>query len=345
MFYASHLMQLAASQSDFVFGEIAVQNELLTAQQVAECLRECLPDEKGQQTLGLPEICLKRGYLKPQQVQKLSRAQNFLRKHREDVQIARALRQQKLIRPKHVRACFKAQNDAYYRGDIAIPRLVELLDKYGILKRDRSEAALAAQMQTDYLAQASAGPIGAPLGTEKAFSNDWPEDPPVAAGTTHQSKLRNLREAHPDSRVRFHVNEILQKVASGQQHWSEFAPVKRPAKPEVPRAYYRFAVPNAYVKFSEASLLSFLHARSRQSQLIDISMGGLQMICPRAIDIGEQLRLDIHLPAIQHYLRSKGQVRWLSHLSNPSPHYRIGIEFTGLNESARKELKHLVREI
>jgi len=358
-------MTQATMERDLVFGEIAVRNRLLSAQQLAECLRvRQVRNDEG--PLDLPRLCVQHGYLSPAQAQTLVRASNFLIKHREDVEVAKILHHQRLVRGRQLRDCFDLQQEAYYQGALAIPRLLDILEEWSILPRDEAEAALARAPEAQILEEMSADSksLGALL--EPVSEDDRPPATPEQAlslpelltgpegGDAGHPEVSALDEdASPEECVRFRVEDLLEQLPEMKPEPVPFASLpsqQQSARPipsslentdQVPRAFYRFGIRDSFVEYEPAVWLPFFTSRSAHSPLVDVSVGGLQFMSRRELKIGDKLRLDIHIPFLRRNFRSRGEVRWFSESSDPGVRYRIGVEFIRLSQRDAAYLKRL----
>jgi len=354
----------AAVERDLAFGEIAVKNRLLSTQQLAECLR-VRQTQDGEGFLDLPRLCIQHGYLSPAQAQTLVRASNFLIKHREDMEIAKVLHHQRLVRGPQLRACFDLQQEAYYRGALVIPRLLDILDEWSILPRDEAEAALARAPEAEILEESSddSTALGALL--ESASEGDGPEPipeqvlslPELTAGPEggDSGPLGDPESAEgaPDECGQFRVEDLFEQLPEIEPEPVPFACLpkqQQPAKPvpsspkdvhQVPRAFYRFKIRGSFVEYEPTVWLPFFTSDSAHSPLLDVSIGGLQFMSRQELKVGDKLHLDIHIPFLRRHLRSRGEVRWFSELTDSVARYRIGVEFTRLNRRDAAYLKRL----
>lgn len=355
-------------EEDIVFGEIAVKNQILSVQQVSECLRvyQKLEDKTF---LGLPQICIQRGYLSAAQAQSLVRARNFLVKHREDVKIAKLLHNQRVVRSHQIRYAFRLQEQAYYSGALVIPRLIDILDDEGLLARDIAEDALAAGLKAENMTENDLAvsiddlpDLAIPEEVERELHVNGIE----AARKIAEDKsgflgqLQKLEQSLPAEKGRFRVDDYIHDLPKSETNplassvirhdllakTGEIKAAKRKVREvtKVPRAFYRFNVRDSYVEYATSSWIPVLpFTKSSHSPIIDVSLGGIQLTSLYEFDIGEKLNLDIHIPFLRRSLRSKGEVRWFEEADDSSPYYRIGVEFTKLGKDGMECLKRLAK--
>jgi hypothetical protein len=361
-------MTQAALERDIVFGEIAVRNRLLSARELAECLR-VRQTRSAMTVLDLPRLCIQRGYLSATQVQTLIRASNFLIKHREDVEIARVLHLQGLVRGRQIRSCFEFQEEAYYKGALAIPRLLDILDELDILKRDKAESALALGQQAHDLSKEatedskSLGALLKPVSESEDSEGVLDFDPVLSLpelttgaeeGLQGFSEGSNLvKEAAPEERGCFRVEDILDQLPEARPApvpFHDFYREQSTAGPEqpaevktgqIPRAFYRFKVKGSLVEYEPSRWLPFFTSRPAHSPLIDVSLGGLQILSHYEFRIGDPVLLNIHLPFFRRSFHSRGEVRWFSNAPSSGSFHRVGVEFTRLTRRDAACLKRL----
>jgi Tfp pilus assembly protein PilZ len=72
--------------------------------------------------------------------------------------------------------------------------------------------------------------------------------------------------------------------------------------------------------------------------LVNLSTTGLQALSPKALSIGQQVELDLHIPLFPAPLETRGRVRWTAPGKDG---YRVGVMFTGLNARSEAYLKEL----
>jgi hypothetical protein len=361
-------MPQATLEEDIVFGEIAVKNQILSVQQVSECLRayQKLEDKTF---LGLPQICIQRGYLSAAQAQSLVRARNFLVKHREDVKIAELLHGQRVVRSHQIRYAFRLQEQAYYSGALVIPRLIDILDDEGILARDIAEDALAAGLRAENMTENDLvvsvddlPDLAIPEEVERELHVNGIEAVQKIAQdeSGFLEQLQRLEHTLPAEKGRFRVDDYIKQLPKAEtsplassvirhdllRKTGEVKAVRRKVREvtKVPRAFYRFNVRDSYVEYATSSWIPILPSmKSSHSPIIDVSLGGIQLATPYEFDVGEKLNLDIHIPFLRRSLRSKGEVRWFEESDESGPHYRVGVEFTKLSKDGIECLKRLAK--
>jgi len=363
-------MTQVALERDIVFGEIAVRNRLLSAQELAACLR-VRQDRGGRTALDLPRLCIQRGYLSTAQVQTLVRASNFLIKHREDVEIARTLHRQGLVRGRQIRACFAFQEEAYYKGSLAIPRLLDILDDWDVLKRDKAESALVlgrqqAQSRPEEACDDSKALSALLKPVPESENSDCDLDlgrirslPELTTGSEEAlpgfpDGPNRAKDGAPEQRGRFRVEDILDQLPDAEPEpvlMPDFSRDQSSAAPErpaaearagrIPRAFRRFKIRGSLVEYEPSRWLPFLSSRSARSPLLDVSLGGLQILSRHKFQIGDPILLNIHLPFFQRSVQSRGEVRWLSDAPDSGAFHRIGVQFTRLTRRDAACLKRL----
>jgi len=364
-------MPQATLEEDIVFGEIAVKNQILSVQQVSECLR-VYQKQEDKTFLGLPQICIQRGYLSAAQAQSLVRARNFLVKHREDVKISALIHNQRVVRSHQIRYAFRLQEQAYYSGALVIPRLIDILDDEGILTRDIAEDALAAGLKAENMTEndlivtrtpnacASVDDLpdlAIPEEVERELHVNGIEAVQKIAKEESEflDQLQRLEQTLPAEKGRFKVDDYINRLPKAEtnplassvikhdllKRTGEVKAAKRKVREvtKVPRAFYRFNVRDSYVEYGASSWIPILPSmKSSHSPILDVSLGGIQLTSPHEFDIGDK-----HIPFLRRSLRSKGEVRWLEEADESSPHYRIGVEFTKLSKDGTECLKRLAK--
>lgn len=318
-------------ERNLVFSEIAVRNRLLSREQAAAGLRACHEAIRAGAQLELADFCLQQGYLTLSQVQALVRARNFMMKHRRDLAIARKLLRGGLVSREAILACFRMQENAYYQGELVMPRLLDILEEKGVLSREDAETALSR------------------MGERK-------DEAPLCVVPFQEEVIGDgggLDSAPPEKTGQFRVAEILGRISpdagpaepriSGEDIEDGLSG-RQASRVKIPRAFYRFIVPGSYVEFTEDSWYSLLHPSVVSSPLVNISLGGLQIVSPHVLDVGERLRLALHIPCIGEELPSKGEVRWLAAFPELGPGYRVGIEFTRVPRATIEQLRRLAHK-
>ena len=73
----------------------------------------------------------------------------------------------------------------------------------------------------------------------------------------------------------------------------------------------------------------------------DLSEGGLMLLAPEVLAVGERLLLGVEVDAVAEPIRAVGRVAWVAQ-AGCQDHYRVGIEFVEVDEVARQRLRELV---
>jgi hypothetical protein len=286
------------------------------------------------------------------------------------VEIARALHRQKLVRGRQIRACFEFQEEAYYKGALAIPRLLDILDDWDILKRDKAEAALILGRQAHGLPDEASDDSKALSALLKPVPESEESDcdldfgqirslPELTTGPEEAlqgcSEAPNLvKQAAPQERGRFRVEDILDQLpdaepepvsmpdsSKDQSPAAAERPAAEPRAGRIPRAFRRFKIKGSLVEYEPSRWLPFLTSRSARSPLVDVSLGGLQILSRHKFQVGDPILLNIHLPFFQRRVQSRGEVRWFSDAPDSGSFHRIGVQFTGLTRRDAACLKRL----
>lgn len=101
------------------------------------------------------------------------------------------------------------------------------------------------------------------------------------------------------------------------------------------RRYHRL-VYNIEVEYNKASES---HAVFVEAQSVNISSGGIRVVCLEKIKVGDNLNLRFSLPDGKEVISAKGVVIWLE---KQPVGYDAGIEFTSIQDTDRARIKQFV---
>lgn len=108
-------------------------------------------------------------------------------------------------------------------------------------------------------------------------------------------------------------------------------PVKR-------RRYRRFAVEDASVEYRLSGLAGLVAPLSGVSTLINMGLGGLQLVTSNALPLGSKLTLKVHFADGTNPFTTKGEVLWQQEVIG-QPCYRTGVRFISVDGKLRRTLK------
>lgn len=137
------LGRLISKRTDLELAKLALKNDLLSHEQLRECveIQKEMLDVKIHMTL--EEIFQEREYLTRDQIQSLTREYKYTRRRTKDLLYAEVARGNKLVDEAKIQACLDLQAQSFETGD-KIPYLGELLVKQGYISiRDNNRVIRA----------------------------------------------------------------------------------------------------------------------------------------------------------------------------------------------------------
>ena len=222
-----------SSQADLLFGKLAVMNKFVTQPMVDECvaLQEQYAGEGTQASLG--DIMVKQGYLKPNQLTGVLRAQQYMSLRSEDMRFGQIAVANKFSTQETINAALE-QQAADFKAGRKVVRVGKIVLDSGLMTPQQVNACLKAQ---DRIKVQAAQP--APSASAAAAAGEPPPPPP--APSSPQARTQTRFGAAPSSTE----TQQIPAVSRGPQE-APAAPVPpavaRPAVPASP-AVARPAVP------------------------------------------------------------------------------------------------------
>ena len=112
------------------------------------------------------------------------------------------------------------------------------------------------------------------------------------------------------------------------------------------RTCHRFGIPGSTVSFRKEKLFSKQeNYEDDYCPLLDISRGGLRLLCQRSLKINIKLILKISIPDESTVLRLRGKVTWAVLNPGKSYKYQIGIQFNPYGERAKQNPPAILMKI
>lgn len=110
------------------------------------------------------------------------------------------------------------------------------------------------------------------------------------------------------------------------------------------RKQTRFRVKDCLVRSTRNGLLSFLRRpEGEPNPMLNLSTGGLEFMSSECYAQGQELRVEMDIPAFDTVLKARAEVRW--HVAVPDQDlYRIGAEFSSIDDETVALIAQLERD-
>lgn len=106
------------------------------------------------------------------------------------------------------------------------------------------------------------------------------------------------------------------------------------------RGKRRYGVKSSTLKYRKGAFTLFSPS-SDPLLLLNVSESGCHFITKEDFEPGQKMTLTIEAPRLPAAVHVKGRVTW-SRKSEEQHAYRVGVEFEGISDTARKRLKSLL---
>jgi len=131
---------------------------------------------------------------------------------------------------------------------------------------------------------------------------------------------------------------VVQKDSQGATRWR-----RRDTRSDA-----RFEVPEALVDIQTSGIfwLPSPGRPHRETELINLSVSGFQMITSSEVRKGARVRVSIHIPGLERPVSSKAVVRWVQReTENKMAIYRAGLQFVDLLPEQKERLKVIEKKV
>jgi hypothetical protein len=293
-----------ASQNQ-IYGHIALRYGYLSEQQLEHCQRAmAAPRQEGLRP-DLGETCMMYGYLTEDERQRIATACAYYFARQEDKLLGKIGLRYRFFSPKHLKQNLSIQEHLYLRGNPRVPRLLGLL---------LSNETLSSEKLLKFLKTIQHFSLRATPAPVSPAPSPGPAPAKPAAPDSDPERPEQWQKQDPRASRRFPVADALVNVALRDL----FSPLRK-----------RFPVLDQLPIRAPVNLLA---------PLVNLSTTGLQALSPKALSIGQQVELDLHIPIFPAPLETRGRVRWTAPGKDG---YRVGVMFTGLNARSEAYLKEL----
>ncbi|MBN2712788.1 MAG: PilZ domain-containing protein [Planctomycetes bacterium] len=108
----------------------------------------------------------------------------------------------------------------------------------------------------------------------------------------------------------------------------------------------RIAIEGCFARLSKkGTLVRILSTgRSVMAPVLDLSITGLQCITHLAVELGEEIKIELRLPGLKDSLVLDGIIR-RSVISGKEGEWKVGVEFTNLEFNTRRMIDNFARQV
>ncbi len=135
------------SNSDMLFGKLAVKNKFLTEAQLGEAMLKQGELESVGIAQSLPHLLAERGYLTIDKVEKILKLQKYLEMREDDKRFGAIALRGRFASEEQLHECLTIQYEFFQQGVQPLQRLGELLVQKGYISDQQKEAILKTQAQ------------------------------------------------------------------------------------------------------------------------------------------------------------------------------------------------------